>query len=577
MATSTSWAQDVITCDLCDKAAQQFCNSCQVSFCETCIQFCNSCQVNLCETCVKKHRDEFKSLPHDIVPFLHKKTQLVFSACQEHIDQRCEVNCKECNTPVCLKCIVSGTHKGHDVEELTETHKNKIRKIKSDTEEIKAKLIPKYQKEDVEIRNKISKTKSKVDDLGNESKKVRTLWHQEVDNIFDKIDSLSQSLTEKNLNALQEYHNKIKDLISEMKTIVKQNENLFNSNKLSEVNEYQSKLNAYQDFPEHVDLELPSLRSNTDQGKELIIEIGGYRATLNQMSPPSPSADVSRLTTGIGKLMDQVRVIATIPTNYKTLLGVACVGESEAWFYGNNKTITRTDIHGTVRDTVTTTCQDKPNDISVTRGRELIYSDPNSKTVNIVRHGESETLITTPEGWSPGRLSCTRFGDILVHVYLFLLFSGSDTKNKIIRYQGQNIKQEINKDEQGNPIFKDGGKSLFMSENNNGDVCVSDVNTDTVVVVDKTGRVRFRYDGTPARREKSFRPRGIVTDALSQIIVIDNSNACLHILDQNGQFLRCVDDCGLKGPHVLSADSEGRLWVRCDRRKIKVIQYLDQS
>ena len=173
MATSTSCAQDVITCDLCDKAAQQFCNSCQVSFCETCIQFCNSCQVNLCETCVKKHRDEFKSLPHDIVPLLHKKAQLVFSACQEHIDQRCEVNCKECNKDVCLKCIVSGTHKGHDVEELTETHKNKILKIKSDTYEMRTKLIPKYQKEDVEIRNKISKTKSKVDDLGNESKKIK--------------------------------------------------------------------------------------------------------------------------------------------------------------------------------------------------------------------------------------------------------------------------------------------------------------------------------------------------------------------------------------------------------------------
>ncbi|XP_078328805.1 uncharacterized protein LOC144623839 isoform X2 [Crassostrea virginica] len=569
MATSTSWAQDVITCDLCDKPTQQF---------------CNSCQVNLCETCVKKHRDEFKSLPHDIVPFLHKQAQLVFSACQEHIGQRCEVNCKECNKPVCLKCIVSGTHKGHDVEELTETHENKIQKIKFDTEEIKAKLIPKYQNEDVEIGNKISKTKSKVDDLGNESKKLRKLWHEEVDNIFDKIDSLSQSLTEKNLNALQECHNKIRDLISEMNTIVKLNEKLFNSNKLSEVNQYQSKLNEYQDFPEHVDLELPSLRSIIDQGKELIIEIGGYRATLKHMFPPSPSADVSCLTTGIGQLMYQVRFIATIPTNYKPLYGVACVGGTEAWIYGNNRNITRIDIHGAVRDTVTTSCLNWPNDISVTRERELIYSDSNSGTVKIVRHGKSETLITTPQGWTPRNLSCTRSGDILVHMYkrnMFLLLSGSGTKNKIIRYQGQNIKQEINKDEQGNPIFKDGHYSLFMSENNNGDVCVSDRNADIVVVVDNTGRVRFRYDGTPARREKSFAPRGIATDALSQMIVSDYNNNCLHILDQNGQFLgflRFVDDCGLERPDGLSVDSEGRLWLGLyETGEIKVLKYMEQS
>ncbi|XP_022310742.2 uncharacterized protein LOC111116051 [Crassostrea virginica] len=416
MATSTSWAQDVITCDLCDKAAQQFCNSCQVS---------------LCDTCVKKHRDELKSLPHDIVPFLDRTIQVVYPECQDHSGQRCEVNCKKCNTPVCIKCIGLGLHKGHDVEELTETHENKIRKIKSDTEEIQAKLIPKYHKEVVEIGKNISKTKSKIDHLGKKSKKLRKLWHQEVDNIFDKIDSLSQSLTEKNLNALQEHHNKIRDLISEMHTIVKQNEKLFKSNKLSEVNEYQSKLNEYQDFPEHVDLEMPSLRSNIDQGKEFIIEIGGYRATLKHISPPSPSADVSRLTIGIGKLTDQVSVIATIPTNYKPLFGVACVGEAEAWILGNNKTIKRIDIHGTVRDTVTTPCLQYPGGISVTRGRELIYSDIFRGTLNIVRHGKSETLIITQQGWRPGRLSCTRSGDILVHVFdRCPFFSGVDTQTK---------------------------------------------------------------------------------------------------------------------------------------------------
>ncbi|XP_078330457.1 uncharacterized protein LOC144624499 [Crassostrea virginica] len=490
-------------------------------------------------------------MSHEIAPFLDRRTKLVLPACQEHSGQRCEVNCKECNTPVCIKCIGFGPHKRHDVEELTEYHENKIRKIKSDTEEIQAKLIPKYQKEDVEIGKKISKTKSKIDDLGKESRKLRKLWHQEVDNIFDKIDSLRLFLTEKNLNALQEYHNKIRDLISEMNTIVKQNEKLFNSNKLSEVNEYQSKLSEYQDFPEHVDFELPSLRSNIDQGKKLIIEIEGFRATLKQIFQPSSSADVFRLKTGIGKLMNQVSVIATIPTNYNPLLGVACVGGARAWIKGNNKTITRIDINGTVRETVTTTCPYWPGGISVTRERELIYSDYSSRTVNIVRHGKSETLITTPKEWRPEGLCCTRSGDILVHVFKG---PGPQSKNKLIRYQGQNIKQEINKDGQGYLIFKDGSSSLFMSDNNNGSVCVSDGNANTVVVVDITGRVRFRYDGTPARTKKSFAPRDIVTDALSQIIVADIKNNCLHILDQNGQFRKCVDDCGLGKPLGLSMD-----------------------
>ncbi|XP_078328004.1 uncharacterized protein LOC144623463 [Crassostrea virginica] len=555
MATSTSWAQDVITCDLCNKAAQQF---------------CNSCQVNLCDTCIKKHRDEYKSLMHEIVPFLERKIQLVFPECREHSGQRCEVNCIKCKSPVCVKCIGLGPHKGHDVEELTKTHEKKIRKIKSDMKEIKAKIIPKYQKEDHKIGNTISKTKSKIEDLEKKSKKLRKLWHKEVDSIFDKIDSMVQSLGEENLIALQGYHNKIRNLISEINKTVKLNEKLINSNNSFEVDKYQSKLNEYQDFPENVDLKFPFLDSNIDKGKELSIEIGGYRVTLKEMMQPSLSTDVSRFTTGIGKLMDKVRVISTVPTTYNPLYGVACVEEVEAWIGGENETITRIDIHGAVKDTVTTTCLDGSDGISVSRGRELMYSD--NDTVYIVRDGKSQILINAPKGWTPGGLCCTRSGDILVHAYRE---SGHLTENKIIRYKGKNIKQEISNDGEGNPIFKEGSFLLFISENNNGDICVSDLNDDTVVVVDKTGRVRFRYDGTPAKREESFGPRGIVTDALSQIIVTDIENNCLHILDQNGQFLRCVDECGLKDPYGLSVDSEGRVWVGLfDTGEIKVIEYL---
>ena len=58
----------------------------------------------------------------------------------------------------------------------------------------------------------------------------------------------------------------------------------------------------------------------------------------------------------------------------------------------------------------------------------------------------------------------------------------------------------VNNDGQKNPMFMDGVNQL--PENNNGDICVSDGNANTVVVVDNIGKLRFRYDGTPARRNK---------------------------------------------------------------------------
>lgn len=138
----------------------------------------------------------------------------------------------------------------------------------------------------------------------------------------------------------------------------------------------------------------------------------------------------------------------------------------------------------------------------------------------------------------------------------------------------QTITHEIDRDENGKPIFDDGIFKLYVTENTNEDICVSDVNAYSLVVVDKTGRVRFRYDGTPAKTEKFLDPRCLVTDSFGHIILTDNNNDCLHILDRNGQFLRCVDNCGLDRPFGLSVNNEGRLLVGLPTGKIKVIQYL---
>lgn len=358
-----------------------------------------------------------------------------------------------------------------------------------------------------------------------------------------------------------------------MNQVVKQNKKLINSNKLSEAKKYESKLSKYADVSEKVDFELPSLSSYINRENELSVEIGDFKATLKQKHQLSLS--FSRSTTGINELMDEFREIATIPTNYKPLLGIACEGESDVWILGRNNTITCYDIHGTLKKKVMTAFLFGPDGISVTRERELIYCDRNSGTVKIVGDGKSETLITPPIDWKPRALCCTSFGDTLVHVYKG---KRSKTKNKIIRYRGQGIEQEIDNDEERNPVFKDGDSSLYVAENINGDICVSDNNSDTVVVLNKAGIVQFRYDGKPAGRKKSFDPRYIATDALGLIIVSDFNNDCLHIMDRKGQFLRCVDNCGLEKPCGLSVNNQGKLYVGLhDLGEIKVIEYLKHT
>ena len=117
-----------------------------------------------------------------------------------------------------------------------------------------------------------------------------------MDTILDQIDSMRQCKSEENLNALHAYLTKIRKMISEMNETVKQNEKLLISNKLSGVVEYKSSLKEYEDIPENHYLQMPTLGSKLDKGKELSIKFGDFRAILKQLPQTSLPADISYLT-----------------------------------------------------------------------------------------------------------------------------------------------------------------------------------------------------------------------------------------------------------------------------------------
>ncbi|XP_062603542.1 uncharacterized protein LOC134265338 [Saccostrea cucullata] len=552
MATATSQAQELITCDLCAKPVQQF---------------CNSCQVGLCEECINKHVKSLKSMKHDIVPFTKRTVQLVFPQCTSHSHQRCEAHCQQCDVLVCIKCLTGPNHRGHEFHDMADIIARKREMIKRETEQIE-NIILKNTAQNKVNEKEISQSMGHYADLQKQTNDHRNQWHLEVDNIFNKMESLIQSLRDHHITTLKSCQSKLRSQNSSMIQTVQENKEILKSNKVCDVKNYQSKLKEYRNIPQIPDLPLPSLQTNTVQGREVSIELGEYKATLTQTSLSSLTDKVSFLS--VKELLEEAKVIANIPTNVKNLLRVACVGSDKAYVSGKDKMITCMDIHGAVQNTVTSTCKTFPSDITVTKQGELIYSDGKNRTVNIVRDGKTKTLITTPKGWHPRGLCCTRYGEILVTMVTTDL-----SLRKIVRYQGQRVTQEIDKDEHGDPIYQVGEYPLFVVENINGDIVASDQNAKAVVVVDRTGKVRFRYNDKPPGGMKSFCPCQIVTDSMGHIIVADQLNNCLHILDQNGQFLRCVDNCGLEGPVGLSVDSEGRLWVGLYHSgEVKAIQYM---
>ncbi|XP_078309852.1 uncharacterized protein LOC144618123 [Crassostrea virginica] len=212
-----------------------------------------------------------------------------------------------------------------------------------------------------------------------------------------------------------------------------------------------------------------------------------------------------------------------------------------------------------------------PYDIAVDKDGALLYSELKTRTVYKVKNDQTEVIITL-QGWKPAKLCVTSSDDLMVTMNI-----DNGTQFKVVRYSGSTVKQTVQFDEEGQPLYSGNNAIKYVSENRNLDICVADCGAGAVVVVNQAGKLRFRYTGHPSpTKNQPFKTRGITTDSQSRILTTDGENHCIHILDAYGQFLRYIDHCGLDNPFGLCVDSNDSLFV-CEFNKgnVKKIRYLN--
>lgn len=92
-------------------------------------------------------------------------------------------------------------------------------------------------------------------------------------------------------------------------------------------------------------------------------------------------------------------------------------------------------------------------------------------------------------------------------------------------------------DAEGKPRYSGNTKIKFINENRNLDISVADSRTSSLVVVDQSGKLRFRYKSHPSEAKRNpFKPLCITTNSKGQILTADHNNLCIHSLDRMDSF-----------------------------------------
>ncbi|XP_022316301.2 uncharacterized protein LOC111119989 [Crassostrea virginica] len=530
--------QDVIRCDLCETPVPP--------------KHCDICHIHLCEACVGKHLSD-QSKDHYIVPF---KLRGFTPKCTKHSTEVCTQLCTTCNIPVCPLCVASSEHEKHIymyvIKDILEWFETKRKLMQKDLQDLEKSIYPKYQEAATNIPVQRADVDKRSQKLTTALDKQGEALHTEIDTIIQGMKSDIDDMDAQHIAAIDQQEVAINRTIPEIKQAILDLKRLLDSSDVCLVSEYTSRTEEFRNLPAQFQVTLPTFTPQEINREQIHQQIGS----------------VSELA--ITFLLDEPLILKDIQTENNQLYCVSCLSDSELWTLGYDNILRLYNLQRELLRSVQTKSGYEPWDIAVTRSGGLVYTDPWDRSINLVSDTQIQTLITL-QGWGPYDLCSTSSGDLLV-----TMTSDDWKQTKVVRYSGSTEKQCIQWDDQGKPLYSSSHYNYikYLSENRNLDICVADYDAHAVVVVSAAGKLRFRYTGPPSTSQESFYPLSITTDSQANILTSDCDNQRIHIIDQDGHFLRYIHNCGLQDPWGLCVDSRDNLFVaETYTGKVKKLQY----
>ncbi|XP_034320361.2 tripartite motif-containing protein 2-like [Magallana gigas] len=559
---------------------------CDTEDCENNCQFyCNPCHLQLCEQCSDEHQKSPATKNHEVVPYRQRKRKLPVEKCKDHPSKDIDMICENCQVAVCSKCSIR-VHRGHTFDDLEIIYSENFTLCLDEIYNVNQYYLPTSQDLKRDIKEVILKLRAFMD-------KIKTFIIAEVESLkrlVEKVmtDNLEQAnkLEETLLEKLQSQGKTYDDYKCYLENLVKEFQGSLSFDKVqnNSILFSLSELLNIKPIPQTTEPVYPVFTAGQYSKDDVAKLLGTVTAPktkpeFRKIQPMETTSTHLKLTRrlkerdGWKMVLKQTLSLSSTVTNVRKykVAGVDCVfhisvGKSGIlWASDNGGNLVQTDLQGKQLQMIKTSGRDDGYH-TVSLDGNLIFADKTNCSVNSIIHGKTITRFITTKECVPLSIHTSNLnGDILVGM-------GTRLKGKVARYnkRGKEI-HNIERDNKGQELYSE--YPHYITENINGDICVSDFNKQAVIVVNKIGQHRFSYTG----QESKIRPYGICTDILGHILVCDINSKTVHLLDQDGQFLSLLvtSQKGIKTPRGVCVDGDYNLHVGDgDTNTVIVYKYL---
>ncbi|XP_056007404.1 uncharacterized protein LOC130050795 [Ostrea edulis] len=505
--------------------------------------YCNTCKRDLCLQCKEKHVIDLDTIYHDVVIYREKFNYIPRQEiCVRHPDRFYEMFCQSCELSVCFRCLEHRKHQILDIRTAYQTkrqqHREIIDTIRSETLYNCRVLLAGIQTDIQTCPPQICHRQSQM------STKAQRLK--------DRIDTVVCDFKIR-------YRGLLIDRIQQQKR--KMNRQLVHLQNYE--NRYEQSANRVVHFLLFIKTSrVPQIKNSPSQLLSVITEI--------QMTTGKRQVGIDECCK---RMSTPVLHTSVCVTGVKYVRHISRVISDRVWVSGYNNLIL-TDTTGDTIHRVTGIKTWYGEGLhTVNSSGELIYINSDDNINKLSTDNKTVTrLIQSTSPWIPVCVYCSpSTGDLMVGMYNYI-------EGKVTRYNssGQHI-LTIEHDNTGHTLYSE---PQYITENNNGDIIVSDwikYKRGAVVVTERGGRHRFSYTGPPSGL--SLIPRGICTDALSHILVCDYNTETVQMIDKDGHFLSLLlTRHGINEPYSLNYDDKTHLlWVGShNTNTVSVYRYLQR-